>query len=105
MQRVAGLDPVQWLPQLKTQRIRIQQVMDDMATPKTAKERIDSAAPANATILRYEDDRGLFNAASGGRIFEWVKSQLRPDAALPPAAAILQKSPSTVRPTEPGHDN
>ena len=51
LQKVAGLDPMQWLPQLKDQHIRVQQVMDDRNTPKAAKERIDSAVPASATVL------------------------------------------------------
>ena len=105
LRKVAGLDPVQWLPQLKDQHIRIQQVMDDTDTPKIAKERIDSVAPASATVLRYDDNMRLFDAASGGRIFEWVKNQLRPLSATQPAAAILQKSQSAPRPVEPGHDD
>ena len=77
---------------------------DDTATPKIAKERIDSAAPASATVLRYDNTMRLFDAASGGRIFEWVKNQLRSLSPSQPAA-IVQKSQSPARPTEPGHDD
>jgi pimeloyl-ACP methyl ester carboxylesterase len=105
LQKVAGLDPVQWLPELKERRIRIQQVMDDTVTPKVARERIDSATPASATVLRYDDNMRFFDAASGGRIFEWVKNQLRPVSPSQPAAAIVQKSQSNPRAIEPGNDN
>jgi len=104
LQKVAGLDPVKWLPQLTSQHIRIQQVMDDRATPKAAKERIDSAAPASATVLRYDNTMRFYDAASGGKIFEWVKNQLRPLSPSQPAA-IVQKSQSPPRPAEPGHDD
>jgi hypothetical protein len=104
LQKVAGLDPVQWLPQLKEQHIRIQQVMDDTVTPKIAKERIDSAAPSSATVLRYDNNMRLYDAAAGGKIFDWLKNQLRPVAPAQPAA-IVQKSQSTSRRTEPGHDD
>jgi hypothetical protein len=78
--------------------------MDELATPKTAKEQIDSAAPASATVQRYDDNRRFFNAASGGRIFEWVKHQLRP-VSLPQPSAMVQKSQSAPRITEPGHND
>lgn len=101
LQKVAGLDPVQWLPHLKDRRIRIQQVMDETATSKDAKERFDSAAPASATIRCYDDNMRFFEAASGGRIFEWVKNQLRPVSPSRPAA-VLQQSQSTPRVTDAG---
>jgi cephalosporin-C deacetylase-like acetyl esterase len=105
LQKIAGLDPVQWLPQLKSQHIRIQQVMDDVATPKTAKDRIDSATPASATVLRYDNNMRLFDAAAGGRIFDWVKNQLPPVSPLPPAAVTVRQSQSTPGRAEPGHDD
>ena len=104
LQKIAGLDPVHWLPQLKEQHIRIQQVMDDSVTPKIAQERIVSAAPAAATVLRYDNNMRLYDAAAGGRIFEWVKNQLRPVSPSQPAA-MVQKSESMSRRTEPGHDD
>ncbi|MGA8153942.1 MAG: alpha/beta hydrolase [Terriglobales bacterium] len=106
LHKVVGLDPVQWLPQLKNQHIRIQQVIDDMATPKAAKERIDAVAPPSTTVLRYDDSMGLFNAASGGRVFDWVKAQLRPIPPSQPAAAVVQKNLSTPgTAAEPGHND
>lgn len=104
LQKIAGLDPLQWLPQFKDRHIRIQQVMDDTDTPKVAKERIDSGAPASAAVLRYDDNMRFFDAASGGRIFEWVKNQLRPVSPSQPAA-IVQKSGSTTQATEPGNND
>jgi len=105
LQKVAGLDPVQWLPQLKDQRVRIQHVMDDTATPKAAKDRIDSVAPASATVVRYDDNMRLFDAAAGGRIFEWVKAQLRSAPPPSPAAAILQKVTTAPPAREAGHND
>ena len=104
LKKVAGLDPAQWLPQLKDERIRIQQVMDDTTTPKIAKERIESAAPGSATVLRFDNTMRLYDVTSGGRIFEWVKNQLRSLSPSQPAA-IVQKSQSPPRPAEPGHDD
>jgi hypothetical protein len=91
LQKAAVLDPVQWLPQLKSQQIRIQHVMDDSVTPKEAKERIESAAPRGAQVVRYENTREFFGAVSGGRIFAWTKEQLRPAPLKQPAIQALQK--------------
>jgi len=100
LQKVAELDPVKWLPQLKDRRIRIQQVMDNTTTPKLAKEKIDSAAPTNCIIRRYDDEMGLFEVASGGRIFEWIKDQFRPGSSLRPGGTVVQES----QPASHGHE-
>jgi len=105
LQRVAGLDPVKWLPQLQDRRIRIQQVMDDRTTPKVAKERIDSAAPTTATVLRYDDEMRLFEAASGGRIFEWIKKQFRPVLPLRSGESVVQGSQTDSRVTRPSQSD
>ncbi|HYA24066.1 MAG TPA: dienelactone hydrolase family protein [Terriglobales bacterium] len=94
LKKVAPLDPVLWLPQLHSQHIRIQQLIDDPMTPKAAQERIDSVAPASAQLLRYEGNLQLYAASSGGRLFQWIKNQLRSGKELQPAAASLEKSQS-----------
>jgi hypothetical protein len=86
LKKAAPLDPVLWLPQLKTPHIRIQNLMDDPVTPKAAKERIESAAPKTAQVVRYDNNLALYTANSGGRIFQWIKDQLGPaDQPQPPA--------------------
>ena len=103
LRKVAPLDPLQWLPQLKSQHIRIQHVMDDDVTPKAAKEQIESALPHNAQLVRYENTRQLFSATAGGRLFQWVKEQLRPQPGK--AVQNVQKSESTLPATERTHSD
>jgi len=100
LKKVTGLDPIDWLPKLKLQHIRVQQVLDDEETPKAARDRIASAAPATATVVKYEGTMQLFGAASGGRIFEWIKDSFRPPAQAP---ARTQKSASIVPQVGPGY--
>jgi hypothetical protein len=102
LKKAAALDPVQWLPQLTSQHIRIQQVMDDSVTPESAKQRIESAAPSNAQVIRYDSTRDFFSAVSGGRIFQWAKEQLQPAPLKQPAVQASQKP--TARPIESGRD-
>jgi hypothetical protein len=102
LKKAAAFDPVQWLRQLTSQRVRIQQVMDDSVTPKAAKQRIESALPHGTQAIRYDSTREFFSAASGGRIFQWAKEQLRPAPLKQPAIQASQKP--NARPIESGRD-
>jgi len=105
LNKVRDLDPLKWLPQLKTQQVRIQQVMEDTVTPKIAKQRIQSAAPATATVLSYENNGEFYRAASAGRVFQWVKDQLRALDRTQPQVGKLPGSEPSLSGTDPGHSN
>ena len=74
---VAPLDPVKWLPELKTRKVRIRNVATVTVTPSEAKRRIEAAAPANVKIVHYEDARAFQTAASGGTGFDWIKHSIK----------------------------
>jgi hypothetical protein len=78
LSKIAGFDPVRILPQLKVVRIRLVQLNEDFAsTPEEAKKKIELALPASAEKRRFENNSEFFGAiASGGRAFDWLKSQL-----------------------------
>jgi pimeloyl-ACP methyl ester carboxylesterase len=78
--RVAPLDPVYWLPKMKAERIRIQDVRRDPVNPDAAQERLEAAAPDRAEIEQFGDSRAFYPAAAGGKIFDWMKQQFQPDA-------------------------
>jgi pimeloyl-ACP methyl ester carboxylesterase len=105
LKKLAPLDPVEWLPKLKSQHVRIQHVLDDAVTPKASKERIESAAPVTVTVVKYETTGQFFKAVSGGRLFQWVKDMVQPPSKPQPVADSGQKSPPASRVTEQGHDD
>jgi hypothetical protein len=76
LKAIAPLDPVQWLPKLKSQHVRILHVMDDTDTPKICKQRLESAVGPSVQVVHYVDTHALFGASSGGRLFQWIKQQL-----------------------------
>jgi len=79
LKKVENLDPVKWLPQLKTQRVRLQYLQSDTITPKAARERMEAAAPADAKIVHYENAKEFLKSAGyTGKMFDWVKEQLVP---------------------------
>jgi hypothetical protein len=77
LKKVAPLDPVKWLPVLKTPRIRIQQIMENTATPAACQDAIKKAAPKRAHVERYDHASQFADVASNGKLFDWVKLQLK----------------------------
>jgi hypothetical protein len=73
---VAPLDPIKWLPQLKTPRIRIQLIKSVTVTPQEAQKKLEAAAPANAQIIHYENSPAFQQAIAGGKGFDWIKKQM-----------------------------
>jgi len=105
LKKVAPLDPLQWLPQLKTQRVRLQQVLDDSATPKVVQERIKAAAPGTAQLVAFDTTEQFSRSVSGDKIVQWVKDQLRPPSPLAPTLRDSQHSASGMQTFGSNHDD
>ena len=83
LKKIADFDPVKVLPKLTTTRIRLNQLNDDFdSTPEEAKKRMEAALLSTATSHRFESSAEFYGAlASGGRVFDWLKLQLKtPDS-------------------------
>jgi hypothetical protein len=105
LKKVAPLDPVEWLPRLKTQHVRLQQVLDDSATPKVVQERIKAAAPGTAQVAAFDTTEQFSRAVSGDTILQWMKDQLQPATPLQPAAQDSQNSASGKQTLVSNHDD
>jgi acetyl esterase/lipase len=75
---IATLDPVAYLPTLKTPNFRLQLVLNGQITPPTARDRIAAAAPVRATIVKHQNVEDLYKAWQAGGLSDWIKNQLRP---------------------------
>jgi dienelactone hydrolase len=93
--RVANLDPISYLPQLKGRALRIHQVMSDPVTPATARDKIAAAAPAPDQVMRYPDGTAEAKALGKNGIVKWLGEQLNPqktnEAAQPAGPSPAQK--------------
>jgi hypothetical protein len=89
VKKVEPLDPVKWLPTLTSTHIRIQQVMDNEATPDACKDALRKAAPKNAKVLRFANMAELAKGTDQGRLFDWIKAELK---ALPAPGASTKAS-------------
>lgn len=83
LKKVADFDPVKLLPTLKTPHIRLNQLNDDTAsTPEEAKKKMEAALPATAEHHRFDTGVTFFGeVASGGRMFDWMKLQIKSSEA------------------------
>jgi hypothetical protein len=83
LKNVADFDPLKLLPALKTTHIRLIQLNDDFSsTPEEAKKQMEAALPATAARRRFETSMAFYSeVASGGRVFDWLKLQIKvPDS-------------------------
>lgn len=74
---VEPLDPVKWLPNLHSAHVRIQQVMDNHATPDACKDALRQAAPKDAEIVQFHDVSDLAKTDAQGHMFDWIKTELK----------------------------
>lgn len=102
LNKVAPLDPVKWLPQLKLQEVRIERLTDDKVTPETAEAKIEAAAGKTVRVIHYDNAQQFYGAAGGGRVFEWVKAQLQPAQEAKPADRV-HTSESSSQPGATGN--
>jgi hypothetical protein len=77
-QRIAGLDPVKWLPQMTAGALLLQETGFDPVTPDTAKRQIRAALPANAEAVQYPTVDSYKKAVVQGEILGWLSKQLQP---------------------------
>lgn len=76
LKKVAPLDPVKWLPELKIP-IRIQQIKETELVPMECKEAIKAAAPKQAEVRRFAGVTDITKHENGGLLFQWMKDKLQ----------------------------
>jgi hypothetical protein len=103
--KVTPLDPLEWLPQLKSQRVRLQQVLDDSVTPRIAQKRIRAAARGKIQISAFSTTQQFSSAMSGDKLLQWLKDQLRPTPPMQPSNQDSENSHAAKRTVESNHDD
>jgi len=84
LDKVAKLDPVKYLPQLESRKVRIEYVVDDANMPSSVRSALLTAAPKNANILRYNDEAEHIDEWHANGLSGWIKGQLKPSWSEPP---------------------
>jgi len=78
-EKIAPLDPVKWLPKLKTSSIRLQFIDADTVTPTAARQKIEEVVPKQARVADFKDGQAFAAANPGGAGLDWLKTTLQPD--------------------------
>ena len=97
LKKVADFDPVVLLPKLKTPHVRLDLLSDDGPdTPEEAQKHIEAALPPRAEHHRFENGAEFYSETSGGRVFDWVKLQIKtPDSKEHQSASARAPLPDT----------
>jgi X-Pro dipeptidyl-peptidase (S15 family) len=77
LKSVATLDPLAYLPSLKTHSLRLQQTLSEPVTPKIAKEKIAAAVPDSSQLVKYTNAEDLLRAWKTTGLSGWIKQQMR----------------------------
>ena len=77
LKSVENLDPVKYLPLLKTRGLRVQQTLSEPITPKSAKEQIAASVPDPIQLVKYSNAAELMKAWQSSGLSGWIKQQLR----------------------------
>jgi len=94
LKSVVPLDPVASLSSLKTPNFRFQQMATDFATPKSARERLAAAVPAQAQVVKYAGPEDLMKAWKTSGLSGWIKQQLRPHTGKEVAISVPNQPPA-----------
>jgi hypothetical protein len=98
LKKVATLDPVDWMPKVQAKKFRLQQRSFETETPVASKQKLQAAAPPDATVVWYKT-REEFSASLGSdtsKGLDWIKSQLRslPKTDSSPAETVQKPTTS-----------
>jgi hypothetical protein len=94
LKRLEPLEPVHFLPALKSRAVRIQFVDDENTATKEAVDKLAAAAPTAATMIHYPNGHAMYSVSSDGRLFEWIATALKSHADAKEATA--KASPAIV---------
>jgi hypothetical protein len=91
LKKVAGVDPVDWLPKVQAKKFRFQDATFETTTPKAAKEKLRAAVPASATVAIYNTPEEFNAARNHNKVMEWTYNSLRAIPDPVPAATVAVK--------------
>lgn len=79
--RVAPLDPLHWLPELKGHRLRLQEnVFGPPLIPEIVRQTMENSVDRSAEVIEYHDrDEYVLNVTAGGKMLGWLHSKLQPE--------------------------
>jgi len=97
----APMDPLKWLPKLKTPNVRLRFVKSVGITPAESQARIEAAAPKQAKIVYYDSSAAFKASVADGSGLDWLKDHVRDEAAQQCRAASQGHAESSSQSKSP----
>jgi hypothetical protein len=94
LNKVAALEPADWITKVQARKFRLQQRSYVIETPVVAKDKLAAAAPPGAKVMRYKTPVEFFTVVGndGSMTLDWVHDQLRSlPQPVPDSATAAQK--------------
>jgi cephalosporin-C deacetylase-like acetyl esterase len=76
IKKVAGLDPIDYIAQLRVRALRIQQIKDDPVTPASSRKKIAAATPAPDVVEWFQDEEAHVAVWRTEGLSGWIRKQL-----------------------------
>ena len=93
LKKVAALDTLDWLPRIQAKTFRLDQELFDTVTPRSVKDKLRAAAPANSSTLLYKNMDEFKAAFEAGKNLQWIQHELQSIPA-PSASSTPLPTPS-----------
>jgi hypothetical protein len=77
LKKVAGLEPIDWLPRIQARKFRLQDAIFESNTPKGAKEKMRAAVPSGATVVIYKTPEEFNEVVRGKKDLQWIQHELQ----------------------------
>jgi len=77
LEKVAPLDPIDWMPRIQAKRLRLDIEAFDTVTPKIAREKLQTSVPPRSNVERYKTVEDFKAAFADGKNLEWIQRELR----------------------------
>ena len=76
LQKVAPLEPLNWLPRIQAAKFRLDTQLYETITPSAAKEKLRRAVPGGASVMLYRSGEEFKAAFQDGKNLEWIRQEL-----------------------------
>jgi len=101
--KIAPMDPVRSMSQLKGRPFRLQENLFNLTMPGIVRKQIESAAPDTARIVEYRDTHEYGEKVSAnGKMLDWMQDALRDSSSSTATRMFPQKDAFS---NEPDHQS
>jgi len=78
LKKVAPLDPLEWLPNIRAKEFRFRQNTFELDTPTPVKDKLRAAVPAGTSIVQYKDIPEFVRDFPHSTDLRWIEAALQP---------------------------